>query len=124
MDENLTEEERKAAWEEFENEKKGFVNVGDPQLQSQIMQNINPTLIQVSQSQQQQGDVLFLGSSAFVRPLQVGPASSQPLPPKPAVVTENKHSYAAAFPQLPAPVAAMANKIYSTFWPTGGSKPQ
>merc|ERR1719326_873852 len=47
-DENLTEEERKAAWEEFENEKKGisnFAEVGElnPNL---LMSNINPAQIQ------------------------------------------------------------------------------
>jgi transcriptional regulator ATRX len=50
VDENLTEEERRAAWEEFENEKKGFVNVGNPSLQNSIMTNLNPALIQVSPS--------------------------------------------------------------------------
>merc|ERR1712223_756889 len=49
-DENLTEEERKAAWEEFENEKKGisnFAEVGElnPNL---LMSNINPAQIQVT----------------------------------------------------------------------------
>ncbi len=47
MDENLTEEERKAAWEEFENEKKGFVNMANPGMQFQVLSNINPTEIQV-----------------------------------------------------------------------------
>merc|ERR1719418_196554 len=47
-DENLTEEERKAAWEEFENEKKGisnFAEVGElnPNL---LLSNINPAQIQ------------------------------------------------------------------------------
>ena len=45
-DENLTEEERKAAWEEFENEKRGFVNMGNTMLQQQLMSNINPIEIQ------------------------------------------------------------------------------
>ena len=49
-DENLTEEERKAAWEEFENEKKGISNfseVGElnPNL---LLSNINPAQIQVN----------------------------------------------------------------------------
>ena len=47
VDENLTEEERKAAWEEFDNEKKGIANVPNPQIQAQILQNINPQIIQV-----------------------------------------------------------------------------
>ena len=51
-DENLTEEERKAAWEEFENEKKGISNfseVGElnPNL---LLSNINPAQIQVNTS--------------------------------------------------------------------------
>lgn len=48
VDENLTEEERKAAWEEFENEKKGipsFAEVG--QLNTNLLlSNINPAQIQ------------------------------------------------------------------------------
>ena len=60
VDENLSEADRKAAWEEFENEKKGFVNFGNAQLQNQVMQNINPQDIQVGghrrQQQQQQQD--------------------------------------------------------------------
>jgi hypothetical protein len=49
-DENLTEEERKAAWEEFENEKKGVTNFAEvgqlnPNL---LLSNINPAQIQVS----------------------------------------------------------------------------
>ncbi len=49
VDENLTEEERKAAWEEFENEKKGLVMgaAGNPAIQNAIMTNINPAYIQV-----------------------------------------------------------------------------
>merc|ERR1719510_764222 len=48
VEENLTEEERKAAWEEFENEKKGvpnFAEVGqlNPNL---LLSNINPAQIQ------------------------------------------------------------------------------
>ena len=47
MDENLTEEERKAAWDEFENEKKGFVvNFGEQQ--QDVISQINPQAIQVS----------------------------------------------------------------------------
>ena len=49
MDENLTEAERKAAWEEFENEKKGIPNFAEVgQLnQNLLMSNINPAQIQV-----------------------------------------------------------------------------
>ncbi len=50
VDENLTEEERKAAWDEFENEKKGIVNVAsNPAIQNAILTNINPAYIQVGQ---------------------------------------------------------------------------
>jgi len=47
VDENLTEAERKAAWEEFENEKKGIVD--SPALNNSVMgmANINPAYIQV-----------------------------------------------------------------------------
>ena len=49
VDENLTEEERKAAWEEFENEKKGIPNFAEVgELNSNLlMSNINPAQIQV-----------------------------------------------------------------------------
>ena len=49
MDENLTEAERKAAWEEFENEKKGIPNFAEVgQLnENLLMSNINPAQIQV-----------------------------------------------------------------------------
>ncbi len=48
VDENLTEEERKAAWEEFENEKKGLYGVANnPAIQNAIATNINPAYIQV-----------------------------------------------------------------------------
>ncbi|XP_059093491.1 transcriptional regulator ATRX-like isoform X2 [Tigriopus californicus] len=46
VDENLTEEERKAAWEEFENEKKGLVTGVDPAVQALLAQSINPQAIQ------------------------------------------------------------------------------
>ena len=54
VDENLTEEERKAAWEEFENEKKGISNLavyngGNSYLnQDLLMSEINPQAIQVT----------------------------------------------------------------------------
>ena len=51
VEENLTEEERKAAWDEYENEKKGIVNMT---MQNQnslnmnlMMRNMNPELIKV-----------------------------------------------------------------------------
>ena len=56
-DENLTEEERKAAWEEFENEKKGFVNYGNAQLQTSVMNNINPQAIQVQQTDENNNNI-------------------------------------------------------------------
>ena len=52
MDENLTEEERKRAWEEFEQEKKGFIQQrADPMMLQQMqaaqqMQSLNPMAIQ------------------------------------------------------------------------------
>merc|ERR1712226_658539 len=48
VDENLTEEERKAAWEEFENEKKGIPNLAEvDQLNTNLLlSNINPAQIQ------------------------------------------------------------------------------
>lgn len=46
VDENLSEEERKAAWEEFENEKKGFVDYGNAALQQNVMSVLNPQEIQ------------------------------------------------------------------------------
>merc|ERR1712192_76976 len=51
-DENLTEEERKKAWEEFEQEKKGFIQQrADPMMLAQMqaaqqMQSLNPMAIQ------------------------------------------------------------------------------
>merc|ERR1712130_485674 len=46
VDQNLTEEERKAAWEEFENEKKGFmrsnITMGDSQQFGQMIQTMMP----------------------------------------------------------------------------------
>merc|ERR1712037_950871 len=51
-DENLTEEERKKAWEEFEQEKKGFIQQrADPMMLQQMqaaqqMQSLNPMAIQ------------------------------------------------------------------------------
>ncbi len=54
QDENLTEEERKAAWEEYENEKKGIVNMASSAFNSNtlnpsvMMQNIDPIAIKVS----------------------------------------------------------------------------
>lgn len=49
-DENLTEEERKAAWEEFENEKKGITNFANTNMLNQnlAMADINPAAIQVN----------------------------------------------------------------------------
>ena len=51
VEQNLTEEERKAAWEEYENEKKGIVSMT---MQNQnslnmnlMMRNMNPELIKV-----------------------------------------------------------------------------
>ena len=52
VDENLTEEERKKAWEEFEQEKKGFIQQrADPMMLAQMqaaqqMQSLNPMAIQ------------------------------------------------------------------------------
>merc|ERR1712032_343534 len=52
VDENLTEEERKRAWEEFEQEKKGFIQQrADPMMLAQMqaaqqMQSFNPMAIQ------------------------------------------------------------------------------
>jgi len=52
VDENLTEEERKKAWEEFEQEKKGFIQQrADPMMLQQMqaaqqMQSLNPMAIQ------------------------------------------------------------------------------
>merc|ERR1712241_1220254 len=52
VDENLTEEERKRAWEEFEQEKKGFIQQrADPMMLQQMraaqqMQSLNPMAIQ------------------------------------------------------------------------------
>ena len=40
VDENLTEEERKAAWDEFENEKKGFVSFGDSGIQQDVISQV------------------------------------------------------------------------------------
>ena len=49
VDEHLTEEERKAAWEEFENEKKGIINMTNTSnLNMNLMMNqINPEVIRV-----------------------------------------------------------------------------
>lgn len=49
VDEHLTEEERKAAWEEFENEKKGIVNMATSNSLNMnlVMSNINPEMIRV-----------------------------------------------------------------------------
>jgi len=48
VDENLTEEERKAAWEEFENEKKGLNSlVGNPAVNNFANFNFNPEDIAV-----------------------------------------------------------------------------
>ena len=52
-DEHLTEEDRKAAWEEFENEKKGITNLavnsaGSMMNERLALSNINPAMIQVS----------------------------------------------------------------------------
>ncbi len=48
VDENLTEEDRKAAWEEFENEKKGINNlVGNPSVNNLASFNFNPEEIAV-----------------------------------------------------------------------------
>ena len=50
VDENLTEEERKAAWEEFENEKKGISNLANSNMinHNLAMANIDPSAIQVT----------------------------------------------------------------------------
>ena len=48
VDENLTEEERKAAWEEYENEKKGVVNMvntSNLNIMNNMMNQINPEVI-------------------------------------------------------------------------------
>ena len=49
VDEHLTEEERKAAWEEFENEKKGIINMTNSVNLNQnlVMSQINPEMIRV-----------------------------------------------------------------------------
>ena len=49
VDEHLTEEERKAAWEEFENEKKGIISMTNTSnLNMNLMMNqINPEVIRV-----------------------------------------------------------------------------
>ena len=51
MDENLSEADRKAAWEEFENEKKGITNLatssGGMMNERLAMSNIDPRVIQV-----------------------------------------------------------------------------
>ena len=46
MDENLTEEERKHAWEEFEQEKKRFIQQRAEPIMLQQMQSLNPMAIQ------------------------------------------------------------------------------
>jgi len=46
VDENLTEEERKRAWEEFEQEKKGFIQQRADPMMLQQMQSLNPMAIQ------------------------------------------------------------------------------
>ena len=50
VDEHLTEEERKAAWEEYENEKKGVINMtNSANLNMGVMMNqVNPEMIRVS----------------------------------------------------------------------------
>lgn len=49
VDENLTEEERKSAWEEFENEKQGINSlVGNPAISNLQSFNFNPNEIAVS----------------------------------------------------------------------------
>ena len=72
-DENLSEEERKAAWEEFENEKRGFANFGNPMLQQQVMSNINPQYIQ-SQYRQQYPELteeqVVAATRAYIQQLQ------------------------------------------------------
>ena len=49
VDEHLTEEERKAAWEEFENEKKGIINMTNTSNLNVnlVMNQINPEMIRV-----------------------------------------------------------------------------
>ena len=51
VDENLSEADRKAAWEEFENEKKGITNLatssGGMMNERLAMSNIDPRVIQV-----------------------------------------------------------------------------
>ena len=49
VDEHLTEEERKAAWDEFENEKKGIINMTNSVNLNQnlVMSQINPEMIRV-----------------------------------------------------------------------------
>ncbi len=65
QDENLTEEERKAAWEEYENEKKGIVNMAASALNSNtmntemMMRNIDPVAIKVRPN----FELLFLTAS-------------------------------------------------------------
>ena len=52
VDEHLTEEQRKEAWEEFENEKKGIVNMASSAtLNTNLlmqMQNVQPEMIKVN----------------------------------------------------------------------------
>ena len=51
IDEHLTEEERKAAWEEYENEKKGVINMTNSanfnMNNSLLMDRVNPDMIRV-----------------------------------------------------------------------------
>jgi predicted DsbA family dithiol-disulfide isomerase len=49
VDEHLTEEERKSAWEEYENEKKGIVRMANTTNLNMdfMMTNINPEMIRV-----------------------------------------------------------------------------
>jgi hypothetical protein len=75
VDENLTDAERKAAWEEFENEKKGFVNMGNPELQNNLMSSINPQAIQDQYRLQYPGmseEQVVHATRAYIMQLQSG----------------------------------------------------
>ena len=75
VDENLTEEERKAAWEEFENEKKGLVTMANPAMQAVLAAQINPQLIQAEYRRQYPhltDDQVIQATRAYIMQLQSG----------------------------------------------------
>lgn len=75
VDENLTEEERKAAWDEFENEKKGFVNFNSPVMQNTLLSQLNPQVIQEQYRKQYPGltdEQVFAATRAFIMQVQSG----------------------------------------------------